>query len=70
MKTIKLRVIKDFDDGELKFKAGQIIDVSKKHFTVYIKMGVADLIQPTKEEIKKGMKEFVEKEIKNQEKKA
>lgn len=62
MKTVKLRIIKDFEDGELKFKAGQIIDVSKKHFTVYIKMGVADLVQPTREELKKGMEEFVNKE--------
>jgi len=47
MKTVKLRVIKDFEDGELKFKKGQIIDVNEKHHTGYIKMGVVEYVEKT-----------------------
>jgi len=63
MKTVKLRVIKDFEDGELKFKKGQIIDVDEKHHTVYIKMGVVKYIKdkktkkPSKKEVKNLNKE-------------
>lgn len=49
MKTVKLKVIKDFEDGELKFKKNQIIDVDEKHHTVYIKMGVAELTEEKKQ---------------------
>ncbi len=66
MKTVKLRVIKDFDDEDLHFTAGQIIEVTKKNSSQFIKAGVADLVKPTKEEIRKGMEEFVEKEAKKQ----
>jgi P4 family phage/plasmid primase-like protien len=51
MKTVQLRVLKDFTDGDLKFKEGQIINVPENH-TVYIKMGVAEIfsaIQPETE---------------------
>ncbi len=64
MKTLKLQVIEDFEDGDLKFKRGQIIDVDEKHHTVYIKMGVVKYVEKSKikaskeeNEIKKIMEE-------------
>jgi hypothetical protein len=60
MKTVKLRIVKDFEDGDLKFKKGQIIDVSAKHYTGYIKGGVADLVE--KSEIKENKFEITKEE--------
>ena len=51
MNTVKLQVIKDFEDGDLKFTKGQKIDVTKKTYTAYIKMGVAKVIKEKKIEL-------------------
>jgi len=42
---MRLRIVKDFNDCDLEFKTGQIINVPSGH-TVYVKMGMAELVDP------------------------
>lgn len=45
MKTVKLRALKDFKDGNLEYKKGKIYDVSAKHHEVYLKMGTMEKVE-------------------------
>lgn len=55
MKTVKFRILKDFEEGEYKFKAGEIKDFGTYGggYKAYIKMGVAELVEEEKPEIEK-----------------
>lgn len=61
MHTVKLLILKDFDDGELHYEKGKTYQVSAKHYQGYIKSGVAEIYKEQKQKKTKNKKQNKQK---------